>query len=65
MDTNNKYKKDLDANISILKKCQSDNNVLSCLKCKKIIGCKTRLQYVESVYSSMNKGSGGFFNFEA
>lgn len=65
MDSQNKYKQDLDSNISILKQCQSDNNVSSCLKCDKVIGCKIRIQYVESVYSSMNKGSGGFFNFEA
>lgn len=65
MDTQNKHKKDLESNISILKQCQRDNNVSSCLKCKKVIGCEIRTKYVESVYFSMNKGSGGFFNFEA
>lgn len=65
MDTQNKYRKELESNISILKQCQRDNNVLSCLKCKKVIGCEIRIKYVESVYFSMNKGSGGFFNFEA
>lgn len=52
-------------NINKLRQCQSNKNVNSCLKCKQIIGCKIRMEYVESVYSSMNKGSGGFFNFEA
>lgn len=65
MDIENEYEEDLDSNISILKQCQKDNNVSSCFKCEQILGCKIRTQYVESVYHSMNKGSGGFFNFEA
>ncbi len=46
-----------------LKKCQEQKKVDSCLKCKEIIGCKVRNEYVDAVYLSMNKGKGGGFEF--
>ncbi|WP_200763915.1 hypothetical protein [Nitrosophilus alvini] len=49
--------------LEILKKCQEENSINSCLKCKKIIGCEIRKSYVNAVYESMNKGKGGGFEF--
>ena len=46
-----------------LKDCQKEKNIDSCLKCDKIIGCKTRNEYVHTVYDSMNKGQSGGFEF--
>ncbi len=46
-----------------LKECQKENNVNSCLKCKEIIGCQVRNEYVKAVYDSMNKGQSGGFEF--
>ncbi|BCD62148.1 hypothetical protein NitYY0826_C1019 [Nitratiruptor sp. YY08-26] len=46
-----------------LKECQQKHNLNSCLKCKKIIGCRIRNEYVDAVYKSMNKGQGGGFEF--
>lgn len=54
----------LNEKIIKLQDCQKSKNVNSCLKCEKVIKCKIRKEYVDSVYASMNKGSGGFFNFE-
>ncbi len=58
-----KYQKQLKEKTVQLKKCQKDNNVDSCLKCKKIIGCEIRKNYVDAVYESMSKGQGGGFEF--
>lgn len=60
----NIYEEELDKKLDELKSCQSQNNVDSCLKCLKLIGCEIRKSYVDSVYNSMNNGKGGFFNFE-
>ncbi len=46
-----------------LKNCQEQKQVVSCLKCDKIIGCDTRKSYVNAVYNSMSKGQGGGFEF--
>ena len=59
-----KFQEKLDKNIKKIKECQNEHNVDTCFKCDLVIDCKTRKEYVDSVYSSMNKGSGGFFNFE-
>lgn len=53
----------LDVKLKELKECQNNNNVDSCLKCEKIIGCKLRNSYVKAAYETMNKGSGGGFEF--
>ncbi|MEA3353088.1 MAG: hypothetical protein U9Q33_04635 [Campylobacterota bacterium] len=53
----------LDAKIKQLKECQVQNNIDSCLKCDKVLNCEVREKYVVSVYESMNKGSGGGFEF--
>ena len=61
--TLDKYEKALIEKTKILKNCQKDKNVESCLKCKEVIGCKIRNEYVNAVYESMNKGKGGGFEF--
>jgi len=53
----------LDEPLRILKECQVSNNIDSCLKCEKILDCPIRETYIKSVYESMNKGSGGGFEF--
>jgi hypothetical protein len=46
-----------------LQNCQKQQQVRSCLSCNKIHDCEIRDRYVHSVYSSMNKGAGGGFEF--
>ncbi len=46
-----------------LQKCQSDHALKSCLGCDKLLNCSLRNSYVNAVYSSMNKGHGGGFEF--
>lgn len=60
----NKYEESLEQDLLSLKECQIAKGVESCFKCDEILGCEVRNKYVDSVYSSMNKGSGGFFEFE-
>jgi nitrate reductase cytochrome c-type subunit len=47
----------------MIKECQVSKNINSCMRCKEILNCKTRDQYIKAVYESMNKGSGGGFEF--
>lgn len=58
-----KWKVALDAEIVILKQCQINKNVDSCMKCEKLLDCEIRDKYIKVVYESMNKGSGGGFEF--
>ena len=53
----------LQAKIKELQSCQEQQNVKSCLQCSKIHSCEIRDSYVHAVYSSMNKGAGGGFEF--
>ncbi len=53
----------LQEKIEMLKKCQNDHKITSCLKCKDVIGCEVRKTYINAVYQSMNKGEGGGFEF--
>jgi len=53
----------LDAEIVIVKQCQIQHNIDSCMKCEKILDCEVRDKYIKIVYESMNKGSGGGFEF--
>jgi len=46
-----------------LKKCQREKNVTSCTQCEKLLLCELRDTYVKAVYDSMNKGTGGGFEF--
>jgi len=47
----------------VLEKCQQEHQVDSCLKCEKLLSCEVRDTYVKAVYDSMNKGTGGGFEF--
>ena len=58
-----KWQLALDEQLVILHQCQTSNNVDSCMKCDKILQCDVRDTYVKVVYESMNKGSGGGFEF--
>ena len=46
-----------------LKNCQESNNLKSCTPCSVFFECELRKKYVIAVYESMNKGSGGGFEF--
>lgn len=46
-----------------LKNCQKSNSLKSCTPCAAFFECELRKRYVISVYESMNKGSGGGFEF--
>ena len=53
----------LEEKIVELKSCQDSNNLKTCSDCSKFFECELRKKYVISVYESMNKGSGGGFEF--
>ncbi len=53
----------LDLKIEELNQCQKSNNLNSCTPCNKFFECELRKKYVIAVYESMNKGSGGGFEF--
>lgn len=53
----------LDKEIVIIENCQKEQNVDSCMRCQKILDCEVRDSYIKAVYESMNKGSGGGFEF--
>jgi len=46
-----------------LQNCQQQQRIDSCLKCSQLLNCKLRDSFVHAVYSSMNKGAGGGFEF--
>ena len=58
-----KWQVNLDAEIVILKQCQINHNLDSCMTCEKLLDCEVRDKYIKVVYESMNKGSGGGFEF--
>lgn len=58
-----RYEQALEKEIEILKMCQKERGLKSCMPCDKIIGCEIRKTYVQAVYTSMNKGEGGGFEF--
>jgi hypothetical protein len=53
----------LDDKLKELKLCQDTQRVHSCLDCNMLFNCNTRDSYVHAVYSSMNKGASGGFEF--
>jgi hypothetical protein len=58
-----KWEELLEVQINIIKECQISKNLNSCTPCEAIIECETRKAYIKAVYESMNKGSGGGFEF--
>ncbi|QDF29023.1 hypothetical protein [Halarcobacter anaerophilus] len=57
------WEKKLDSKVAELKQCQESNNLNSCTPCDKFFECELRKEYILAVYESMNKGSGGGFEF--
>ena len=53
----------LDQKIKELKECQNSRGFDSCNPCDQFFDCELRKKYVRAVYESMNKGSGGGFEF--
>ena len=53
----------LDQKLLELKDCQTKEALESCTPCEKFFDCNLRSKYVLAVYASMNKGSGGGFEF--
>ena len=58
-----KWQVALDKQLDILNSCQESKNIDSCMKCQEILTCNIRDEYIKAVYESMNKGSGGGFEF--
>ena len=48
---------------SVLESCQIEQQVTSCADFDKILDCEIRDGYVNAVYDSMSKGTGGGFEF--
>lgn len=48
---------------SDLESCQEKYQVVSCIKCDKLLKCEIRDTYIKAVYDSMSKGKGGGFEF--
>ncbi len=61
--TKDRWQITLDKQLQTIQQCQQDKNIDSCMKCNKILDCFTRDEYIKAVYESMNKGSGGGFEF--
>ncbi len=53
----------LEAKLKELNNCQNSKNLVSCTPCENFFECELRKRYVVAVYESMNKGSGGGFEF--
>jgi len=58
-----KWELALDEKLKELKECQERMGHKSCFDCIKLLECNLRKIYVNAVYESMNKGSGGGFEF--
>ena len=66
METNqilDEWDENLESMLKELKKCQASKDLDSCSLCEKFFECELRKKYVLTVYESMNKGSGGGFEF--
>lgn len=66
--TLDQWEQNLESMIQDLKKCQLDTTGYESCKpkenfCEKFFECELRKKYVLAVYESMNKGSGGGFEF--
>ncbi|HGZ69826.1 MAG TPA: hypothetical protein ENL00_00355 [Nitratifractor sp.] len=58
-----KWQEALDKKLLELQKCQREVGLESCFPCEKLLKCELRKEYIQAVYASMNKGSGGGFEF--
>lgn len=41
---------------AVLKNCQREHNLSSCMLCPKVLKCPIRLDYVKNVYLFLNQG---------
>ncbi|WP_321315634.1 hypothetical protein [Halarcobacter sp.] len=57
------WEQKLEVVLEELKECQKSNSLSSCTPCEKFFECELRKKYILAVYESMNKGSGGGFEF--
>lgn len=57
------WEEKLEIQIKVLKECQDSKSLNSCTTCSSILECEIRKNYIKAVYASMNKGSGGGFEF--
>ncbi|MBT8349045.1 MAG: hypothetical protein HKP62_06355 [Sulfurovum sp.] len=48
---------------SELEACQTEQQIISCMGCEKLLECEIRDAYIKAVYDSMSKGTGGGFEF--
>ncbi|HSR73853.1 MAG TPA: hypothetical protein VLL31_03345 [Sulfurovum sp.] len=46
-----------------LESCQDERQLKSCMGCNNLLECEIRDAYVQAVYDSMSKGTGGGFEF--
>ncbi|BCD45248.1 hypothetical protein [Helicobacter suis] len=53
----------LETCLSKVQACQERKGKKSCLQCSLVLDCPDRKAYVQSVYTSMNKGQEGNFDF--
>jgi hypothetical protein len=58
-----KWELALNVQIVQLQQCQESKALVSCSLCNEFIDCSIRKQYVNAVYESMSKGTGGGFEF--
>lgn len=58
-----KWQITLEEELCKLQGCQQSKQLNSCYPCKEILQCETRSVYIRAVYESMNKGTGGGFEF--
>jgi hypothetical protein len=57
------WERKLEEQIKLLQQCQNQKSLQGCEACELFFECDTRKSYVVAVYESMNKGSGGGFEF--
>ena len=58
-----KWELALEVEIKVLQQCQESKQLSSCSLCSEFINCTIRQSYIKAVYESMNKGTGGGFEF--
>lgn len=56
------YAQNLEEHLKTLQDCQKKQQK-TCMKCEMIFECEIRKAYIQSVYSSMNRGKTGGFEF--
>lgn len=59
----NIYEDKLDKHKKAITKCQQEKNLNSCYSCDKTFSCKTKRDYIRSVYENMSEGRIGDFDF--